>query len=272
MRDYHPDKNLLNGRTILVTGAGDGIGRAVALACAERGATIILLGRTVHKLETVYDEIKNNGGPEPAIYPMNLEGASADDYDELNTNIDREFGRLDGLFNNAGWLGASTPIEIYDTELWYKVMQVNLNGPFLLTQACLPLLRAVAREPLALIHIDAHTDTWDSFQGSKFNHGAPFRRAVEEGLIDPKRTIQIGIRGTQNLSEGWDYSAASGMRVVFVEEFHDKGPEAIAELAREVVGDPRFRVARLAGHGRHGTSGIPGRSAADSSQSRRSLG
>ena len=131
----------LDDRVILITGAGDGIGKAVALECAKRGATIILLGRTVHKLESVYDEIKNSGGPEPAIYPMNLEGATASDYDDLNINIDREFGRLDGLLNNAGWLGASTPIDIYDTELWYKVMQVNLNAPFLLTKACIPLLR-----------------------------------------------------------------------------------------------------------------------------------
>lgn len=102
----------------------------------------------------------------------------------------------------------------------------------------LPLLRAVAQDgPVALVHVDAHTDTWDSFQGSKFNHGAPFRRAVEEGLIDPKATIQIGIRGTQNVSEGWDYSAASGMRVVFCEEVHDSGPAAIAEEARALVGD-----------------------------------
>ncbi|MEM9431696.1 MAG: agmatinase [Pseudomonadota bacterium] len=102
----------------------------------------------------------------------------------------------------------------------------------------LPLLRAVAAEgPVALIHVDAHTDTWDVFQGSKFNHGAPFRRAVEEGLIDPKQTIQIGIRGTQNLTEGWDYSAATGMRVVFCEEAHAAGVAAIAAEARALVGE-----------------------------------
>lgn len=102
----------------------------------------------------------------------------------------------------------------------------------------LPLLRAIAKDgPVAMIHVDAHTDTWDSFQGSKFNHGAPFRRAVEENLIDPKATIQIGIRGTQNLSEGWDYSETSGMRVVFCEEFHDKGPQMIAAEACALVGD-----------------------------------
>ncbi|MBB97827.1 MAG: agmatinase [Rhodobacteraceae bacterium] len=102
----------------------------------------------------------------------------------------------------------------------------------------LPLLRAVAKDgPVAMIHVDAHTDTLDDFFGSKFNHGSPFRRAHEEGLIDPKATIQIGIRGTQNSAEGWDYSEAAGMRVVFCEEIHAKGPEAIAEEARKLVGD-----------------------------------
>lgn len=101
----------------------------------------------------------------------------------------------------------------------------------------LPLLRAVAKEPVALIHIDAHTDTWDSFQGSKFNHGAPFRRAHEEGLIDPLKTIQIGIRGAQNVPEGWDYSTNAGMRVVFIEEVMERGVSAIVDEARKLVGD-----------------------------------
>ncbi|MGD2053095.1 MAG: SDR family NAD(P)-dependent oxidoreductase [Gammaproteobacteria bacterium] len=161
------DKLRLDDKVILITGSGDGIGKAVALACAERGATIILLGRTVHKLEQVYDEIKNNGCPEPAIYPMNLEGATPTDYEELNTNIDREFGRLDGLHNNAGWLGASTPIEIYDTELWYKVMQVNLNAPFLLTKACIPLLRKSTSARIVFTADDKSSAYWGAYGVAK---------------------------------------------------------------------------------------------------------
>lgn len=101
-----------------------------------------------------------------------------------------------------------------------------------------PIFQAMApKEPIALVHIDAHTDTWDCFKGSKFTHGAPFRRAVEAGLLNPERTIQIGIRGAQNSDEGWRYSIESGMRVVFIEEFDARGPAAIAEEARRVVGD-----------------------------------
>jgi guanidinopropionase len=101
-----------------------------------------------------------------------------------------------------------------------------------------PVFQAMApREPLGMVHIDAHTDTWDDFPGSKFSHGSPFRRAVEAGLLDPKRTIQIGIRGAQNSDEGWRYSLDSGMRVVFIEEFDAKGVEDIVQEARRIVGD-----------------------------------
>jgi guanidinopropionase len=101
-----------------------------------------------------------------------------------------------------------------------------------------PILKALGeKESLGLVHIDAHTDTWGSFMGSKFHHGAPFRMAVDGGYVDPKRTIQIGIRGAQNTLEGWDYSLESGMRVVFIEELMEKGVDAIAEEARRVVGN-----------------------------------
>jgi len=78
-----------------------------------------------------------------------------------------------------------------------------------------------------MVHIDAHTDTWDQWMGSKLNHGAPFRRAVEDGLLDPKRTIQVGIRGAQNSDEGWKFSQGSGMRVIFIEEFKQLGVEGV---------------------------------------------
>ena len=102
----------------------------------------------------------------------------------------------------------------------------------------LPILRALAADgPVGLVHIDAHTDTWDAFMGSKFSHGAPFRRAVEENLLDPVRTVQIGIRGAQNSTEGWDYSRDTGMRVLFMDECLRLGLDAVIAEARRVVGD-----------------------------------
>jgi guanidinopropionase len=102
----------------------------------------------------------------------------------------------------------------------------------------LPVLRAIARSgPIGMVHIDAHCDTGDDYLGSRFHHGAPFRRAVEEGLLDPKRVIQIGIRGSVNHLDMWKFSHDSGMRVVSMEEFTDKGWRWAAEEARKVVGD-----------------------------------
>ncbi|MEM7120460.1 MAG: agmatinase [Pseudomonadota bacterium] len=101
-----------------------------------------------------------------------------------------------------------------------------------------PIFGGIAAEqPVGMIHIDAHTDTWDEFLGSKFTHGAPFRRSVEDGLLDPKRTVQIGIRGAQNTAEGWQYSIDSGMRVIFMEEFAEIGVDNVIAEARRVVGD-----------------------------------
>ena len=140
-KDYQARPDLLAGRIILVTGAGDGIGAAAARECAAHGATVILLGRTTRKLEKVYDAIEEAGYPQAAIYPMNLEGAAPKDYEELANTIEQEFGRLDGLLHNASLLGTLTPLGQYDIEQWSKVMQVNLNAPFLLTRACLDLLK-----------------------------------------------------------------------------------------------------------------------------------
>ncbi len=141
IKDYKAPENCLAGHIILITGAGDGIGKTLALNCASQGATVVLLGRTIKKLESVYDEIETNGGPQPAIYPMNLEGATINDYDELASKLESEFGKLDGLVHNAGLLGELTTIQQTDFETWMRVMQVNLNGPFLMTQSLLPLLK-----------------------------------------------------------------------------------------------------------------------------------
>ena len=141
MHNYKPAPDLLKDRVILVTGASDGIGAAAAKSFAAHGATVVLLGRNIRKLEKVYDEIEALGAPQPAIYPMNLDGAATKDYTALAETLDKEFGRLDGLLHNAALLGTLTPLDQYDLEQWAKVMQVNLHAPYLLTRAVLPLLR-----------------------------------------------------------------------------------------------------------------------------------
>ncbi len=138
---YQCPENAFADRIILVTGAGDGIGKAVALALARHGATVILLGRTQEKLEAVYDQIKAEGGAEPALAPVNLEVARPQDYEELANLFEQAFGRLDGIVHNASVLGEITPIEQYGYSTWETVMQVNVNAAFYLTRALLPLLQ-----------------------------------------------------------------------------------------------------------------------------------
>ncbi|MEH6444384.1 MAG: YciK family oxidoreductase [Oceanospirillaceae bacterium] len=140
MFQYSAPEQLLQNKVILVTGAGDGIGRAAAISYAELGATVILLGKTVEKLEAVYDQIEALGAPKAAILPINLETATEQTYIELTNIIDTEFGRLDGLLHNASLLGMRTPIENYDPITWEQVMKVNATAPFYLTQNLLPLL------------------------------------------------------------------------------------------------------------------------------------
>ena len=147
--NYQPATDLLRDRVILITGAGDGIGAAAARTFATHGATVVLLGKTIPKLEAVYDAIVSAHHPQPAIYPMDLEGATYDDYEDLATTLDQEFGRLDGLLHNAAILGARMMIEQYDLKLWARVMHINLSAPFLLSRACLPILRKSADASVA---------------------------------------------------------------------------------------------------------------------------
>jgi len=139
-QDYIATAELLRDKIILVTGASEGIGRTAAKTFAAHGATVILLGRTLAKLETIYDEIEAAGHPQPAIYPMNFEGVAEKDFLDMLTALGDEFGRLDGILHNASELGQRTPVSSYASDVWQRVMQVNVTAPFMLTKALMPLL------------------------------------------------------------------------------------------------------------------------------------
>jgi len=169
--NYRPRANLLAGKNILVTGAGDGIGRSAALTYARYGATCLLLGRTGSKLEAVYDEIESAGGPRPAIVEMDLASASEDSYATLASGLAREFSHLDGLLHNAALLGDRRPIQQAGYGNWQAVMQVNVNAQFLLTRYLLPLLQQAPRASIVLTSSSVGRTGrayWGAYAVSKF--------------------------------------------------------------------------------------------------------
>ncbi len=158
----------LTNKTILITGASDGIGKATAIECAKKGATVIIHGKTQPKLEALYDDIMQAGCSEPVIYPLDFEKMTPEDCVTMSDVIKKEFGQLDALYNNAGWLGASSPIQHYDIKLWHRVIQINVNATYMLTQACLPLLNHKGRSSIVFtLDDDKNTAYWGAYGVSK---------------------------------------------------------------------------------------------------------
>jgi NAD(P)-dependent dehydrogenase (short-subunit alcohol dehydrogenase family) len=139
----------LAGRVVLLTGAHGGLGSAAAEACAAAGATLVLMGRRLPRLNRVYDAVAQ-AGPEPLLYPLDLEGASPQDYAELAQRLEAEFGRLDGLLHCAADFRGLTPLEHVDPAVFASTLHVNLTAPWWLLQACLPLLRRSADASVVL--------------------------------------------------------------------------------------------------------------------------
>jgi len=138
---HQPTANFLQDRNILVTGAANGIGRAVALACAALGASVVLLDIDGKGLKSVYDEIESNDCPLPAMVPLDFQKASMESWEDLASHLEDEFGSLHGLVHCAADIGILCPLDNYDLDTWQRVMHVNFTSAYLLTRACLPLLR-----------------------------------------------------------------------------------------------------------------------------------
>jgi NAD(P)-dependent dehydrogenase (short-subunit alcohol dehydrogenase family) len=183
MQDYEPSPDLLRDRIILVTGAVEGIGRAVARGAARHGAIVVLCGQEEERLERVYDEIEADGSPEPASLPLDLATADEQLYLGVATTLGDEFGRLDGLVHCATYIPFLSRIDDYDAKEWERVIRVNLTAPFLLTQACLPLLRAA--EDASVVFTSDRVGRrglayWGAFAAAKFGIEGMMQVLAEE--------------------------------------------------------------------------------------------
>lgn len=186
--DYQVSADALKNKTILITGAGDGIGKQAALHYAQHGATVILLGRTVAKLEAVYDEIEAAGYPTPAIVPLDLKGATKQHYVDMAETIQSQFGKLDGLLHNAGLLGMLSPFEQFEEAIFDEVMQINVKAQFLMTQALLPVLQQ--SDDARIIF----TTSTVGHQGRAFWGAYAISKFATEGMM---QTLAHEMEGTQ---------------------------------------------------------------------------
>lgn len=163
---FVPDQPL-DEKVILITGASTGLGKQLALACGRYGARLILLARNISKLQQCYDLALAAGASSVALYPLNLEGASLDDYEELAAKLQHEYGRLDGLVHCAALFLGNSPFEYCDPQHWYRSLQANLNGPAFLTQACLTLLRNTSNSRLIFTVDKKSTANWGAYAVAK---------------------------------------------------------------------------------------------------------
>lgn len=164
MKNYQAPQDLLQGRVILVTGAGQGIGKTAALSFAAHGATVILHGRSVKKLEAVYDEIEAAGYPQAAIFPLDLNKAEDKNFAAMAAGIGDQLGQLDGILHNAARIDRPQQLEDQTLEQWQALLRINLAAPFALTRACLPLLK-VSPDASILMTSETHGHTPTAFWG-----------------------------------------------------------------------------------------------------------
>jgi NAD(P)-dependent dehydrogenase (short-subunit alcohol dehydrogenase family) len=198
LKTYRAPMDLLKERVVLVTGAGQGIGRTAALTFAAHGATVILHGRNVKKLERVYDEIEASGGVQPAIFPLDLEKAGENEFAALSEAIETQLGRLDGILHNAALLAGPSPLETQTLEQWLAVLRINLVAPSALTRVCLPLLKG-STDASVIMTSDTHGHNpaayWGGFAVAKAGVEVLVRIQAQEWETIPSLRINAVIPG-----------------------------------------------------------------------------
>lgn len=195
---YTPPAQLLREKVILVTGAGQGLGKALALSLSAFGATVVLHGRQISKLEVVYDEIEDAGGPQPAIFPLDLESATTRAFEAFAYAIKNQLGRLDGIVHNAARLDAIAPLDLQTLDSMLAILRVNLAAPFALTKACLPLLKAAEHASVIMTSATsghAPQALWGSYAVSKAGLEALVKIWAQEWESQPHLRINAVIPG-----------------------------------------------------------------------------
>ena len=207
MFSFNPPKNFLANKTIMITGASDGIGKCCAMRFAEYGANLILLGRSKEKLEELYDLIKTVGLGGVVIHPLDFIKAAESDYAEIAKSVGEQFGNLDGLIHNAGMLGTLCPIEYYPTETWEQTFKVNTSAVFLLTKFLLPSLRSSTDARILITSSSVGRKgrgNWGAYAVSKFAGEGLMQVLAEE--LDKTSNIRVnsinpgGIRSSMRRS------------------------------------------------------------------------
>ena len=190
-RDHIFKDGELKDKVILVTGANRGFGLAITMDLSKAGATVIMLGRDLGSLEHTYDFVVDAGYKEPILYPLDLEGATPENYQELQDNVLEKFDKLDGLIHNAAILGAQMPIEHYDIKLWYSTLQINLSAPFMLTQFLIPAL--IKSDDARILFLSSSVGRearayWGAYSVSKFGIEG-FAKTLSEELEKTKISV-----------------------------------------------------------------------------------
>ena len=210
MFDFKCEASELANKVILVTGAGDGIGKQAALTYASLGATVILLGNTTKKLQDAYDLIVEQNSPQPAIIPLDLKGATKQNYIDMVATIKSQFGRLDGALLNAAILGELSPFTQIHDQIWNDIMQVNVNAQYLLSQALLPLLQSTNSASLVFTTSGVGNKGkayWGAYSISKFATEGMMQVIADEYDNSALRTNVINPGGTNTNMRSSAYPA-----------------------------------------------------------------
>jgi len=199
---YQIKEGELKGKVVLVTGANRGFGLAMTMDLSRAGATVIMLGRDLGSLEYAYDAVIDKGFQEPILYPLDLEGATPENYQSLQDDIFNQFEKLDGLIHNAAVLGTMMPVDQYDIKLWFSTLQINLNGPFLMTQFLIPLLNKSDDARILFLSAEQGREAkayWGAYGVSKFAVEG-FSKTLSEELEKTNirvNTLDPGVMSTE---------------------------------------------------------------------------